>query len=243
MERDILVEVNHPFIVKLHYGKQTPHVCTVANWENTTLLVELRILFSASEEGSASIPVNRHTFLQVPINSPLVEQFVLYKSGKPDHSAAAVWFISCCRPVLIWLAQCFFWKALSVLGVFQTNLQMNAVAALQYCDQNIHFFYPPLWLPVSLVVIEHIRVVSCIRYSSGDGSCLQFSLLKPVNVYFCWFSESLNITFAPSFTQNMQICQELRTGCYVSTININKLWPVLYLTHLLSETLISVLIP
>lgn len=23
MERDILVEVNHPFIVKLHYGKKT----------------------------------------------------------------------------------------------------------------------------------------------------------------------------------------------------------------------------
>lgn len=29
MERDILVEVNHPFIVKLHYGKRTSHVCTV----------------------------------------------------------------------------------------------------------------------------------------------------------------------------------------------------------------------
>lgn len=29
MERDILVEVNHPFIVKLHYGKRTLEFCSV----------------------------------------------------------------------------------------------------------------------------------------------------------------------------------------------------------------------
>lgn len=29
MERDILVEVNHPFIVKLHYGKRNTFMYTV----------------------------------------------------------------------------------------------------------------------------------------------------------------------------------------------------------------------
>lgn len=132
MERDILVEVNHPFIVKLHYGKWTSHICTVQCYHE------------------------------------LVEQFVLCKSAKPDCSASVVWFISCCLLVLIWLAQCFSWQALSVLEVFHTNLQINAGSVLQQCDHHF-LFYPPLWLPVSVLLINHM-VVSSIRYTSGGSS-------------------------------------------------------------------------
>lgn len=32
MERDILVEVNHPFIVKLHYGKRHYNICHLTEY-------------------------------------------------------------------------------------------------------------------------------------------------------------------------------------------------------------------
>lgn len=53
MERDILVEVNHPFIVKLHYGKRT----LTSALQNTRLLVELITpLLACCEEANCLNP-------------------------------------------------------------------------------------------------------------------------------------------------------------------------------------------